>query len=168
MFIVAGAYHWWPKTVGFRNDYCLTCNADRRAVRIRTFDVGHIFWIPILPVGFWKHWHCTACDCDPHASPRTSPVLKWAGLLILIGLGILSWTEPVTPDSMGVSWAFRIGAPVCAILLLVHLLNTPREPSLKARLAAIAPASDTLCPFCSTPLISGDRWSCPTCGVARY
>ncbi len=168
MLIVTGAYHWWPKTVGFRNDFCLSCGAERRSVRIRTFDAGHIFWVPVLPVGFWKHWYCAACGNDPHVSPRTRPFFKWVGLLILIGLSIGFWMDPVTPDSVAVSWAFRIGAPVCAILLLLHLLKTPKEPSLKSRLAAIASASDTLCPFCSTPMMSGDRWSCPSCGVVRY
>ena len=51
MFVIHGAYHFWPKRVAFRNDYCFTCGQACRAVAIRTFDVGHIFWIPILPVG---------------------------------------------------------------------------------------------------------------------
>jgi hypothetical protein len=154
--------------VGFRNDYCLTCAAERRSVRIRTFDAGHIFWVPVLPIGFWKHWYCAACGNDPHASPRTRPFFKWTGLLILIMFGILSWTEPVTPDSVAFSWICRIGAPLGAILLLVNLLTGPKQTSLKARLSAILPAADILCPFCTTPMISGDRWSCPSCGVVRY
>jgi hypothetical protein len=168
MFIVTGAYHWWPKPVGFRNDFCLTCNAERRSVRIRTFDAGHIFWIPVLPVGFWKHWNCVVCGRDPHTSPRTRPFLKWVGFVILILFAILSWTEPVTPGDEAVSWAFRIGAPLGAILLMAHLLSTPKEPSLKERLAAIRPAADTVCPFCSSPMIGGLRWSCPACGAVRY
>ena len=168
MFIVTGAYHWWPKLVGFRNDYCLRCAAERRSVRIRTFDAGHIFWVPVLPVGFWKHWYCTVCGSDPHANPKTRPFFKWAGVVILIMFAVVSWIEPVTPDSVEISWAIRIGAPLGATLLLVHLLRTPKEPSLKARLAAIVPAADTTCPFCSTPMISGDRWSCPACGVVRH
>jgi len=168
MFIVTGAYHWWPKVVAFRNDYCLTCAAERRSVRIRTFDVGHIFWVPVLPVGFWKHWFCMVCNRDPHANPRTRRSFKWVGVVILILFATLSWIEPVTPDSVAFSWIFRIGAPLGAILLLAHLLKTPKEPSLKEKLSTVQPATDTICPFCTTPKIGGSRWSCPVCGVVRY
>lgn len=168
MFIVTGAYHWWPKRVGFRNDYCLACAAERRAVRIRTFDAGHIFWIPVLPVGFWKHWYCTVCENDPHVNPKTRPFFKWAGVLILILLAIMAWSEPVTADSVWFTWACRVGAPLVAFLLLIHLLRSPKELSLKERLAAVQPAMDTICPFCDTPMVGGSRWSCPSCGVVRY
>jgi hypothetical protein len=40
MFIVYGSYHFWPKKVGFRDDYCLGCQAPRRSIAIRTLDVG--------------------------------------------------------------------------------------------------------------------------------
>lgn len=50
--------------MAFRNDYCLARGEERRAVQVRTFDVGHIFWIPILPAGFWKRWVCTVCGKD--------------------------------------------------------------------------------------------------------
>jgi hypothetical protein len=168
VFVVSGAYYWWRKRVGFRNDYCLSCAAERRAVCIRSFDVGHIFWIPLLPVGFWKHWYCPVCGSDPHARPRTRPIFKWAGVLILISLALLSWIEPMTAGDEAVTWAFRLGAPLGAVLLIVHLMRSPKEDSLKKKLAAIQPASDTICPFCDVPMICGDRWSCPTCGVARY
>lgn len=170
MFIVTGAYHWRRKVVGFRNDYCLTCAAERRSFCVRSFDVGHIFWVPVLPVGFWKHWFCAVCNSNPHARPRTRAIFKWAGVLFLAFFAYMSWTEPMKPDpdDVLVTWVFRIGAPLGALLVIVNLLRSPKEQSLKRRLAAVAPASDTICPFCEAPLICGDRWSCPACGVARY
>lgn len=168
MFIIHGAYHFWPKLVAFRNDYCLSCGTLRRSLRIRTFDVGHVFWIPILPVGFWKRWVCTSCRRNPHENPRTRPSLKWAGLICLVVVAAFSWAEPAPPDFVAGTWVVRAGAPLAAILLLRHLLRTPKDPPLKERLATVPPAAETVCPFCGTPLISGDRWSCPGCGVIRY
>jgi hypothetical protein len=48
------------------------------------------------------------------------------------------------------------------------LLRTPRDPSLKEKLAAILPAADNTCPFCVAQLlIVGSQCSCPICGVVR-
>jgi hypothetical protein len=172
MFLIHGVYYFWPKRVAFRNDYCLRCQAPRRAVAIRTFDVGHIFWIPILPVGFWKHWKCSICDLDPHAHTKTRRSFKWAGLVCLLLLAAAFWTAPIDSDQelMVIGWIFRIAAPLGAALVLIHLLRTPTEPSLRERLAAIEPAADAVCPFCATPLLAGDgsRWRCPQCGAVRY
>ncbi|MGA8765144.1 MAG: hypothetical protein WB562_19920, partial [Candidatus Sulfotelmatobacter sp.] len=140
----------------------------RQAVAIRTFDVGHIFWIPILPVGYWKHWQCTTCGREPHTSPRTRRSFKWTGLFILILVSVLFWVAPATQEDAPVTWAIRIGATVGAVLLLTHLLRTPKDISLREMLATIPPATDALCPFCCTPLLGGTKWSCPGCGVVRY
>lgn len=168
LHIVYGVYHWRAKRLAFRNDYCLVCGAARRSVQIRTFDVGHIFWIPILPGGFWRHWICTVCGRDPHVNTKTRRGFKWAGVFILLLFAALFWAEPVTPDFVAGTWTFRIGAPAGAVLTLVYLLRTAKEPSLKARLAMIPPAADTVCPFCGTPLlVLASRCSCPGCGVVR-
>jgi hypothetical protein len=168
VFIIHGAYHFWPKRVGFRNDYCLTCGQACRAVAIRTFDVGHIFWIPILPVGLWKHWRCAFCKKDPHTSPRTRRSFKWAALLVLTLFSAIFWGASVTPDEVAIDWVFRIAGPVAAGLVLWNLLRTPKESSLRQLRATVQPATDTICPFCATPLAAGPRWSCPGCDVVRY
>jgi hypothetical protein len=169
MLLIHGAYHFWPKRVAFRNDYCVSCKAPRRAVAVRTFDVGHIFWIPILPVGFWRHWQCSTCGRKPHAGPKSFRLLKWIALSSLIVASVAFWAFPVesNPGSNFISWLFRVGAPIGATLLLINLLS-PR--SLREKLATVAAAADAVCPFCATPLVvgTGTRWSCPGCGVVRY
>ena len=168
LHVVYGVYHWRAKRMAFRSDYCLACGEARRAVQVRTFDVGHIYWIPILPGGFWKHWQCTVCGHDPHVNTKTRRGFKWAGLFILLLFSAAFWVMPVTPDIVAMAWIFRIAAPVGAVLTLVHLLRTKKEPSLQARLAMIPPATDTMCPFCGTQLLMiGSRCSCPVCGIVR-
>jgi hypothetical protein len=168
VLIVYGVYRWQPKCIAFRNDYCLSCGELRRAVQIRTFNAGHIFWIPILPVGFWKRWVCTAGGRDPHVSTKTRRSFKWVGLFILLIVSALLWAVPIEPDSVDVIWALRVAVPVGAVLTLVHLLRTKKEPSLEARLATVLPATDTVCPFCGvTLLVLSSGCSCPACGVVR-
>ena len=169
MLLIRGSYHFWPKRVAFRNDYCLRCQSPRRSIAIRTFDVGHIFWIPILPVGFWKRWQCEVCGQAPHAYPKVRRIFKWMGFVFSIALSLLVWTAPGSGDFGMLAWIFRVAAPAGGILLLFDLLRSPKEPSLRQKLTMIPPASDTICPFCATPLlaIAGARWSCPQCGAVR-
>jgi hypothetical protein len=168
MRIVRGAYHFRTKPVAFRDDYCLSCGAPRRSIAVRSFDVGHIFWIPILPVGFWRHWVCSVCGRKPHRRPRR--LFKWTGLYSLIGSSVLFWAAPVDSEFAVGSWIGRIAAPAGAILLLSRLLRAPTPFSLRKKLASIPPTADTVCPFCSIPLVAGtgDRWSCPACNAVRY
>ena len=170
MLLIRGSYHFWPKRVAFRNDYCLRCQAPRRSIAVRTFDVGHIFWIPILPVGFWKRWQCEICGQPPHAHPKVRRLFKWLGLVCAIAFSLAVWAAPGEAELGVIGWILRVAFPAGAILLLADLLRTPKEPTLRARLAAIEPAADAVCPFCATPLVAGTgtRWSCPNCKAVRF
>ncbi len=171
MFLIRGVYHLWPKRVGFRNDYCRSCEGPRRAIATRTFDVGHVFFIPILPVGLWKHWTCSQCRRNPRAPAKTRRVFKWIGFFCLVVLALMFWTTPIDPEVALVGWALRLLPTGGAIALLIHLMVTPPDPRLRAMRAAIPPASDSVCPFCATPLmagVDGGRWLCPACGAVRY
>ena len=51
MILIHGVYHWRPTPVAFRNDYCIPCRAERTSIQVRTIDVLHLFWVPLLPLG---------------------------------------------------------------------------------------------------------------------
>lgn len=167
MVIVHGIYHFRPRPVAFRNDYCLACQRTRRAVQVRSFDVGYIYWVPLLPLGFWKRWVCTVCSRNPHAHIGTRRPFKWLGLLALVTLALVFWLGPVDPSDAVMWWLIRVAAPLGAILLLWHLLSTPKDPTLSERLATVPAATDIVCPFCGTQLLISSQCSCPTCGVIR-
>ena len=56
-----GVYRFRPRTVGYRNDFCLTCMAPRRALEVRTFNVGSLRGLPLIPLGYWSRWLCSVC-----------------------------------------------------------------------------------------------------------
>jgi hypothetical protein len=169
MLVVYGVYRLRPKRVAFRNDFCRTCQAPRRAFQQRTFDVFYVYWIPILPLGFWKRWFCTVCGKQPHVNTGTRRPFKWIGLAILLLMAPVFWFIPPDPEIPSTAfWLFRIGFPVGAVLLLTHLLREPKEMSFKEQLAQVPPANDTTCPFCGTHLlVITSQSSCPSCGVLR-
>lgn len=168
MFIQVGLYRFKPKRVAFRNDFCLSCDMPRRSVKIRTFDMLQIFWIPVLPIGYLSRWVCTVCRRPPHVSRRTRRPFLWAGLIVLFIFALGLWIAPINLDFIWGTWIFRVCSLVGIILLLVYLLRTPSPPTLKQQLSAIPPASDVECPFCGTTLmVTSLQASCPTCGVVR-
>ena len=168
MLLIHGTYHFRPKRIAFRNDYCLPCARPRRAVQIRTFDAEHIFWIPLVPIGFRNRWYCTVCERQTDVSGRTRRGFIWAGLLILVMFCAAGWAAPMEAGSEVPIWLLRIGAPIGAALVLVHLFRTRGEPSRKEQLANIPPATDMVCPFCGVDMMMvSSKCSCPKCGVAR-
>jgi hypothetical protein len=168
LLVIHGIYQFRPKRIAFRNDYCRACVQPRRSVEIRTFDALDVFWIPVLPLGLGKRWLCIACGRQPHIHRGTRLGFKWAGLVVLLVLTALFWAVSPEPDMLITLWILRVGAPIGALLVLVHLKRTPKDPSLKENLAAMPPASDTVCPFCGTALlILSSQCSCPACGILR-
>jgi len=170
MLVIRGAYHFRPKRVAFRDDYCLSCGAPCRSIAFRTFDVGHVYWIPILPVGYWRHWVCSTCGRKPHKNPKMRRYFRWTALGSLVGASISLWALPVDSSFAIVSWVARFAAPAGAIFLSIRLLGVSRDLSLRKKLKSIPPTSDTVCPFCAVRLIAGtsSRFSCPACQIVRY
>src|SRR5260370_23186672 len=111
--------------MALRNDYCLLCGEARRAVQVRTFDVGHIFWIPILPAGFWKRWVYTVCGRDPHVTTKTRRGVQWVGLFIFLLVALIFWVDSPQPDRVASSWIRGIVSPWGPVTLLRQLLRTP-------------------------------------------
>ncbi len=167
ILIIHGLYRFRPRRLAFRNDFCLNCGQQRRSVQVRTFNAVHLFYIPIIPLGFWKRWLCSACGKEPHVLSKTRRSFKWAGLVVLVFFSVSFWIIPVDRDFVLRTWLIRVAAPIGAVLTLRHLLKTPKDPVLQEKLAMVSPANETACPFCRTQMIVGSVNQCPACGVVR-
>jgi hypothetical protein len=165
LFILHGIYHFKPKIVAYRNDFCLTCAAPRRAFRARTFDVIHIFYIPLIPLGFLRRWHCSVCGRDPHTHPGTRKGFKWAGVVILAFLAVVLWGVPPAGDPW--VWPMRIGLPIAFAAALWHTLKSKPDVRLADKLNEVQPANESVCPVCGAALVVDDIWRCPRCGIER-
>src|SRR5258708_39448951 len=56
-----GVHSYNSRIVAYRNDFCLSCEAPRRAHQVRSFKAYRVFYIPVLPLGFWREWQCSEC-----------------------------------------------------------------------------------------------------------
>jgi len=159
-------YRFRARVVGFRNDFCLTCMSQQRAIQVRTFNVLALKMIPLIPVGFWKRWVCAACSRDPGYNPRSRR--KFA--MTLAGLGAsfaaIFWSLPVEPGQAELWLFIRFVSPVVVVGGLIWALVAERTPSTAERLVNVPLATETTCPFCQGSL-SPTGWRCVQCGVQR-
>ena len=168
MFLIhGGIYNWMEKRIAFRNDYCLSCDTQRKAVQIRTFDMVHIFWIPLIPLGFYKRWYCMTCSKPPMYNTKTRRSYKILGIIILVMISLSFWYASIEPGDELLFWGFRIGAPLALALSIGNLLQSKPEPTYKARFSSVPLADDCSCPFCHVPLVARPEMLCPICGVKR-
>ena len=162
--VVYGTYYVRQRLIAFRNDYCLTCQAPRLALQYRAFEIGHIFWLPILPKGFWKRWVCTSCGVDPHWQ-LTSNGVKWMGIILLSLLAVAVWTTPPKPDDVAVSWVMRVGLPAAVVALYRGIVRSRRSTE---RTRAIPPYSEPTCPACQGSLVRRAQGrACMKCGAVQ-
>jgi hypothetical protein len=154
--------------VGFRNDYCIRCDRIGLALQRRTVDALHVFFLPVLPLGVWKRWHCAACGSDPHARTRTYRSVKWAGTLLLAfiaGLGWMASTDRHAEDQAFI-WTLRIGGVVAFVAALRHTIKSPPDVDLASRLRDVPPLPQSACAVCGAGLASiGGELRCSNCGA---
>jgi ribosomal protein S27AE len=168
MIIWHGLYSFRRKLVAFRNDFCLRCGVPRLAYRHRTFDVIHILFVPLLPLGFWKRWYCGTCGRNPHAAGRTRLPYKIAAAVVLGAITVVLFLEPTGSHHVGAMWFIRGFYGIPFLLTCIWIARSKPDPHLAELLLAVQPSSTTSCPLCGVGLAPGqDAWRCPRCGMER-
>lgn len=170
MLIIHGRYRWQRKIIAFRNDFCRNCAAPRMALQHRTFDVFHLFWIPILPLGHWSRWHCRSCGYLTHEVTRTRAFFRWALTAVLAPIGLVGWllSPSGRTDDDIVMWIMRIGGVGLTALAARWALRSRAEPRFDDEVRRIPPNTDTQCPLCHVPLIElPEGWRCSRCQMLR-
>jgi len=168
MTVVYGRYRWAPRVVAFRNDYCLSCDKQRVSHQVRTFDTLHLFFVPLIPLGFLKRWICATCGSPPHQRIKTSKPMKVLGCILLALVAVSTWLMPIEPGEEAVIWSLRAALPVAAVLAFYFTLKSKSVVGLKERLAKVSPSESTECPICQTALGRvSNSMRCPSCGLER-
>jgi hypothetical protein len=168
MVLVHGMYRWAARRLAFRNDYCRACQDRAIAVCVSTFNVLHIYWLPLLPLGRWSRWLCARCGNKPHAAARTRRGFKIV-LAVLAGLlNVVAWFAPLDIGSELQLGILRAVALVLLLLALRWVATHRPEPDLKALLAAVLPYTSWDCPLCGGRLVeTPTAVQCGSCKAER-
>jgi len=167
MFFTAGKYQYGHRTVAYRSDYCLSCDDNTVSVQQRTFAVLQVYYVPVLPLGFRKHWHCTRCRKNPHARVKTSQGINILGLGVFSLFAAMTWLLPFkNSDDAEAVWGLRIGSGCLVALFAALILFHKRGSSmtLSERREALPRFTPTHCLFCGEPF-NATAQSCAECQV---
>jgi hypothetical protein len=164
-----GVRSYKPKIVAYRNDFCLSCEAPRRSHQIRSFKMYHVYFIPVVPLGFWREWQCSDCGRNPHKYyPRDLKRARWVAVL-LTGFfaiaGIVSSFDK--QDSPATVWLMRLGLPALFFAMLWFALRDTPDRALRDKLKQVSPDQDNTCALCSGALVLHQESSCSQCGAKR-
>jgi len=157
------------RVVAYRNDFCVSCESPRRAHRIRSIKFLHIFFIPVLPIGFWYQWKCSVCGRHPHHVQQATSGWKKVAVMLLGMVTAVVWVSPgsETGNSPLVTWLLRIVFTIVFPIALWFLFKPHSYVRLMDDLKKVEPAQEHLCPFCNASIVIDRGWRCSGCGVER-
>jgi len=169
MLLLAGTYKFNKKRLAYRNDFCTFCDTPKLAIKVSSFWVVHVFFVPLIPLGKETKWLCINCHNDPHGKSKlaASPVLPAFSGLLCLGASILYWRTPLDGSNNDSVWAFRIILSIIGFLLLLWAFRSKRDPSLESNLSMVPPAPLTICSICGGPLSPSTPLRCPVCAIDR-
>ncbi len=155
------------RIVAYRNDFCLSCEGPSRAHQIRSLKAYHVFFIPVLPLGFWREWQCSECGRDPHAYPGGLRRVAWIAVVFLGACAIVGIRESFENQDFTTVWLMRLALLTAFVIALWLTLRNKPDPALAEKLGKISPDQDTACALCQGTLVLADVWRCSQCNVER-
>src|SRR5262245_36818994 len=163
MLIFYGSYKVLPKVIAYRSDWCNVCKKEVVSYQFRHLYIGHIFWIPLLPLGRYKIWRCAECKLDPRIRVQTSIGFYVGGiiaLLLLLALLVFRDVDQDRTTQLGLIAACVVGVAALSFGVRHRL----REPPISHE---VKPLDSNSCLVCHTPLPGGEEPICTGCGAQR-
>lgn len=171
MLLIHGIYRFCRRRIGCRRDYCNACEQEHLAEQWQSFNVLHLYWVPVLPLGLWDRWECAQCHRDPRGRYHTASwvmylALALCGLLLLCSF--LANVQGLNAKDQLSLWAGR--GIVLGIFLIILWSMRRRRPGLspEERRRQVVPLPADHCVYCEGPLKTGPRPYCPRCRIRVY
>jgi hypothetical protein len=161
---VHGLYHLRERRAACRNDHCMTCGAARFFLGMRSIRFYHVFFIPLLPVGWRMRYLCTICGADRKARRPSHPLVLWfgvfaGGVIAFVGLMML-----LSGEEVFASWMiFGIGAVFFAVIGFMVRRSEHRE--FMAAVKSVEPLPCDSCPLCHQVLAPSIKPQCHGCRI---
>ena len=128
----------------------------------RWFNWIHVFWIPLIPIGYRSNWMCTLCDQDANARYKTGFVRKIVISIVLFLLALVMF-QPGTIDTLEYGLIVKFLSILFFLLSVYWAFKHNKLPSKELFRKNITPVDSTLCLYCKNPLAMSPTLSCISC-----
>ena len=167
MFLIFGIKRFGHKKVGYGKDYCNSCQNEAVFERYRWFSWIHIFFIPLIPVGYYSHTRCTICTNDPNAKVST-PI--WQRIIFLAVIAGLIWV--LYQDELLDDLSYGLAIKLFAMLMLLGcgywIYKGRADVSKKERRKHLTPVDQTTCMMCEGEIVVAKKAHCSRCKLEVF
>ena len=150
------------KKVGYGKDHCNACEQEALVEKWRWFNWFHIFWIPLIPLGYGHNWMCTLCDQDANARYKTDIYRKVFISVVLFAIALLMF-QPGVIDSLEYGLIVKILSILFFLASVVWVIKHKKLPSKDTYRQNITPVDVSICAYCNNPLSMSPTLSCISC-----
>ena len=165
MLILHGHYRFRTRKYSCRNDYCTQCKRTTFTEGFRSFRMLHLFFIPLIPLGFFTDWRCTSCGNNPlgrRPLPRGLALTGFA-LFNLALIGVLFFIPWKASDTK-TKWIMAAMLGGLVIITANSLVGKERARYMAIR-KAVTPLRTDVCPYCTTPMVQLKTIRCEKCKI---
>jgi hypothetical protein len=167
MFLIFGIKRFGHKKVGYGKDFCNSCQNEAVVERYRWFSWIHIFFIPLIPVGYYSHTRCTICTNDPNAKVRT-PI--WQKGIFLIVIAGLNWV--LYQDGLLTNLSYGLVIKLISMLMFIGcgywIYKGRNEVSKKERRKQLTPVDQKTCIMCEGDIVVAKKTTCSRCKLEVF
>ncbi len=162
--MIHGIYHFGSKRVACRNDYCPTCGTACLAEGRRSYQVLHLFFVPVLHLGHTVRWFCPTCDRPTNQRPL-EPFILLGGAIVGVLFAILGLIILFSASDHFTGLIVTTCGSLLAILTLRLLIQQNCYASSNRDLPEILPLPQAHCPYCHARTTPDQPPRCSTCAI---
>lgn len=121
MLYIFGTYLFGLKRYAYKYMMCGNCDMPRLFIQTRGFAWGHLFWIPLVPMGYQYSWHCASCAKENNKQPTSFGVKLILSVALVIAF-ILTFGKLSTTLGENAIW-WQLGTGVLLAWSLYETFN---------------------------------------------
>jgi len=167
IFWIYGIKRLGRKKVGYGKDHCNACEREAVVEKWRWFTWFHLFFIPVIPLGFHHEWICTLCERDSNARYKSGIYIKIFLSLFIFGVTALLF-QPGATDGIEYGWIMKLLSALMFLASVFWLIKHKKQTSKKAFRKSITPIGTSTCLSCNEPLTLNLKLLCVPCKLEVY
>jgi len=167
MFFIFGLRKFGIKKVAYGKDFCNSCENEAVVDKFRWFSWIHLFFIPLIPLGYQYNYSCTICTNDPNAVIQTALWQKVIVASVFAGLNWLLYQSGIAEDlSYQVLLKVFTMLALCASIYWIYAGS--KKPSKKERRKHLTPVNQETCEKCEGVIVHAKVSRCTRCKLEVF